>query len=100
MEFAKLNDDNVVTEIQECDSVETLISITGHKNWKAILAPTKNKARIGDSYIEQYDAFISPKPYPSWILDDIICRYVAPKPRPVSNDIYKWNESILDWEKI
>jgi hypothetical protein len=57
-----------------------------------------NYADIGGTYSKDLDAFISPKPYPSWILDENTCKYIAPVPRP--NGLYKWNENSQQWEAI
>ena len=60
----------------------------------------KNYAGIGYTYDEQRDAFIPPKPYNSWILNEDTCNWEAPIARPDDNNIYKWNEEILNWELI
>jgi hypothetical protein len=58
----------------------------------------KNYAGIGFAYDEIRDAFISPKPYNSWILNESTCNWDAPVARPNDNNMYKWNEEILNWE--
>ena len=62
----------------------------------------KNYAGIGYTYDQQRDAFISPKPYNSWILNTDTCRWEAPIPMPTTeleeNQCYSWNESIVNWE--
>ena len=62
----------------------------------------KNYAGIGYTYDKIKDAFIPPKTYPSWILDETTCWWVAPIARPATtlqkNEYYDWNESILNWE--
>jgi hypothetical protein len=63
----------------------------------------KNHAGIGYTYDSQRDAFISPKPYNSWILNETTCLWEAPVAYPVDsniNNMYKWNEEILNWELI
>jgi hypothetical protein len=63
----------------------------------------KNHAGIGYTYDEIRDAFISPKPYNSWILNEQTCNWEAPIPMPSDASIdkrYKWNEEILNWEII
>jgi len=63
----------------------------------------KNHAGIGYTYDENRDAFISPKPYNSWILNETTCLWEAPVAYPVDsniNNMYKWNEEILNWELI
>ena len=58
----------------------------------------KNYAGIGYTYDEQRDAFIPPKPYPSWILNEFSCLWEAPIPRPTGNNPYKWNEETQTWD--
>jgi hypothetical protein len=57
----------------------------------------KNYAGIGDIYDEQRDAFISQKPYNSWILNENTCDWEAPVVRPDDNNMYNWNEETLSW---
>lgn len=58
----------------------------------------KNFASIGYLYDEQRDAFISPKPYPSWVLDENTCLWNPPIAYPSDGQRYAWNESIGTWE--
>jgi hypothetical protein len=58
----------------------------------------KNYAGIGFTYNRTLDAFIPPKPYASWILDEETCLWNAPVARPEGD--YKWNEETLSWEEI
>lgn len=59
----------------------------------------RNKyAGIGDTYNEKLDAFISPQPYPSWILNGV--NWEAPKTKPNDNKKYYWDENKLDWIEI
>ena len=60
----------------------------------------KNHAGIGYTYDLNRDAFIAPKPYNSWILNETTCIWEAPVARPNDNNVYKWNEEILNWELI
>ena len=60
----------------------------------------KNYAGIGYSYDEQRDAFIAPKPYPSWILNEETCLWEPPIGYPNDEKMYKWNEEITNWEEI
>ena len=60
----------------------------------------KNFAGIGYYYDEQYDAFIPPKPYPSWILNEDTCLWDSPVPYPSDGKRYMWNENILNWEEV
>lgn len=58
----------------------------------------KNYAGIGYYYDEIRDAFIPPKPYPSWILNEDTCLYESPIPYPNDGNNYIWNEEIVNWE--
>ena len=58
----------------------------------------KNYAGIGYKYDSKLDAFISPKPYKSWLLDKELCKWHAPIPYPADGLMYSWNEEIIDWE--
>lgn len=56
----------------------------------------KNYAGIGYTYDEVRDAFIAPKTYPSWTLDENTCQWVAPKPKP-QQGLWIWDEAKGDW---
>lgn len=57
----------------------------------------KNYAGIGYTYDAQRDAFIAPKPFESWVLDEETCRWEAPIPYPEDGVIYEWDEQTIDW---
>ena len=57
----------------------------------------KNYAGIGYTYDRQKDAFISPKPFPSWTLNEQTCLWDAPTPMPTDGKVYYWNESTKTW---
>ena len=57
----------------------------------------KNYAGVGYVYDSGRDAFISPKPYASWLLDETTCLWTAPTPMPQDNKQYTWNESTIAW---
>lgn len=57
----------------------------------------KNYAGLGYTYDSMRDAFIAPRPYPSWILDEDTCIWQAPKPKPNDGNYYYWDETLLDW---
>ena len=57
----------------------------------------KNFAGIGYTYDETRDAFIPPKPFDSWILDETTCLWLAPIPYPTDGQDYRWNEEELKW---
>ena len=60
----------------------------------------KNYAGIGYSYDAQRDAFIPPKPFNSWVLDDQTCLWNAPVPYPADGKAYYWNEATTSWEEV
>jgi hypothetical protein len=60
----------------------------------------KNFAGIGYHYDQQRDAFISPKPFNSWILNEDTCRWEAPVAMPIDDNRYTWNESTLTWDIV
>ena len=57
----------------------------------------KNYAGIGFTYDSSRDAFIPPKTYPSWILNETTCRWDAPIAMPTDNKLYCWDESTTSW---
>ena len=57
----------------------------------------KNYAGIGYTYDPQRDAFIPPKPFPSWVLNEDRCRWEAPIPRPDDTYSWIWDEPTLSW---
>jgi hypothetical protein len=57
----------------------------------------KNYAGVGYSYDEALDAFIPPKPFDSWILDESTCYWKAPIEYPSDGDRYLWDEENQQW---
>jgi hypothetical protein len=60
----------------------------------------KNYAGIGYTYNLQLDAFIPPKPFASWVLDETTCLWTAPTPMPADGKLYTWDENTLAWTEI
>jgi hypothetical protein len=60
----------------------------------------KNYAGIGFSYDVNRDAFIPPKPFDSWILNEDTCLWEAPVAYPDDGEIYMWNETDGVWEQM
>jgi hypothetical protein len=58
----------------------------------------KNYAGIGYTYDETRDAFIPPKPYNSWILNEQTCNWEAPIAYPTDGKRYSWNENTQNWD--
>jgi len=60
----------------------------------------KNFAGIGHTYDLTRNAFIAPKPYASWVLNESTCRWEAPTPYPDDGNVYSWDESTTAWVKV
>ena len=60
----------------------------------------KNYAGVGFLYDHALDAFMPPKPYPSWTLDENTCWWVAPVAYPEDDNEYEWNETNQTWDLI
>jgi hypothetical protein len=60
----------------------------------------KNHASVGYTYDEDRNAFIPPKPYNSWILNETTCNWEAPVARPQDDSTYSWNESNKTWDLL
>jgi hypothetical protein len=60
----------------------------------------KNYAGIGHTYDEERDAFIPPKPYNSWLLNEETCQWEAPIPRPTDCMLCMWNEELQNWSTV
>jgi len=58
----------------------------------------KNYAGIGFKYDQTRDAFIPPKPYPSWTLNETTCLWEAPIDKPDDGQSYDWNETNQTWD--
>ena len=116
--FAQLNESNVVTQVivvhnnelmhdgveQEAKGVAFCQSLFGvQTNWKQTSYNgnmRKNYAGVGFTYDAGRDAFIAPKPYPSWVLDEATCQWNAPMPMPQDNKIYRWDEPTVSWIEV
>ena len=60
----------------------------------------KNYAGIGYSYDADRDAFIPPKPFNSWLLNEDTCLWEAPTPYPTDGKFYRWVEEDLNWQEV
>ncbi len=102
--FAKINSDNIVTEVivAEQDFIDSgLVGDTSewvqtsyNNNFR------KNYASIGGIYDLARDAFYIQQPYPSWILNETICQWEAPTAMPDDGKMYEWNEETTNWTEI
>ena len=64
------------------------------------VALRKNYAGKGYTYDKTRDAFIAPKPYPSWVLDEDTCWWKAPTPYPEDGKSYDWDEDTTSWVEV
>ena len=104
-----LHDSNGVE--QEAIGIDFLTKLTGYPVWKQTSYNThggvhnnggtplrKNHAGIGYTYDETRDAFIPPKPFNSWLLNESTCNWESPIPYPQDNNRYNWNEQNQSWD--
>ena len=111
--YAFLDSNNIVTEvivgIDETELIEGLDTETWYANFKGQACKRtsyngnirKNYAGIGYTYDSARDAFISPKPYPSWVLNEETCTWDSPVPNPRDgNGPYDWDEDAQNWKVI
>jgi hypothetical protein len=98
--FAKLNN-NIVTEVivAEQDFINS-----GAVGDSFLWVQTsysgsfrKNYAGVGYTYDKSKDAFIAPKPYPSWLLVEDTCQWEAPTAMPDDGQAYEWDEATTAW---
>jgi hypothetical protein len=54
-------------------------------------------ASMGDTWDKVNEVFISPQPYPSWVLNETSCIYEAPVPYPTDDLMYSWDEDTTSW---
>jgi hypothetical protein len=98
---------------QEVNGIDFLTKLTGWSIWKQTSYNTKggvhssggtpfrkNHAGIGYTYDEDRDAFIPPKPFNSWTLDEDTCLWESPVAYPDDGQIYQWNETNQQWEVL
>jgi hypothetical protein len=123
--FAKLDENNNVIGVHvisndityvngiesEQNGIDFLTELYGHNLWKQTSYNTiwgvhqlggvpfrKNYAGVGFFYDSGRDAFIPPKPFESWILNEETCRWEAPTPYPEDGRFYHWVEEDLNWQ--
>ena len=122
--FAKLDENNVVVFVtvgrQEDDGLEAELTArtgdiyrqTSYNTYGGVhytdgmpsedqrKALRFNYAGIGFTYDEGRDAFIPPKPFESWVLDEATCLWEAPIEYPADGGMYTWDESEGDWVEV
>lgn len=117
--FAQLDKDNTVTQVivvhnnelldedhqeSEAQGIAFCQSLFGSDTvWRQTSyngSIRKNYAGVGYIYDANLDAFIPPKPYPSWTLNQDICQWQPPVPYPADGKQYIWNESTISWTSL
>ena len=102
--FAKIDNNNLVTQVivAEQDFINSgavgdsflWVQTSYNGNFR------KNYAAVGDTYDKTKDAFIAPKPYPSWTLVEDTCQWTAPVTYPDDGKHYSWDEDTTSWKEI
>jgi len=104
--FAKLSLENVVLSVHkvsdsdapdEATGIQFLTNLINWSSWKQCL---KTEVKVGDTYDASKNAFISPQPFNSWVLNEDTCRWEAPVAYPNDGQDYKWNEENQNWDVI
>ena len=117
--FAQLDENNIVTQVIVVsnedikDSEGNESELTGIAFCKSLLGPNtiwkqtsynnsirKNYAGIGFTYDATRDAFIAPKPFNSWILNESTCIWEAPYACRNDGNVYAWDEETTSWVSI
>lgn len=116
--FAQLDENNVVTQVivvsnNDCQIGGVESEEAGIVFCKTLFGPTtkwkqtsyngnirKNYAGIGFTFDAGRDAFIPPKPFASWLLNEDTCRWDAPVPMPTEGGPYQWDEATTSWVNV
>jgi hypothetical protein len=110
--YAFLDKNNIVTEvitgIDETELIEGLDTETWYGNFRGKTCKRtsynnnyrKNYAGVGYYFDEDRNAFIAPKPYDSWALDEETCRWQAPVAHPADGLLYAWDEENQNWVAV
>lgn len=108
--YAFLNENNIVTEVIVGIDETELIEGKNPEDWygefrQQVCKRTsyngnirKNYAGIGYIFDAQRDAFIAPKPFASWILNEDSCRWESPVVYPTDGFTYNWDEATTSWQ--
>ena len=116
--FAQLDENNIVTQVIVVHNNELMLdgeesedkgilfckSLFGNDTkWKQTSYNgnfRKNYAGIGYTFDKDRNAFIAPKPYVSWVLNETNCLWEAPVPYPTDGKNYIWNEDTISWQEF
>ena len=115
--FAQLDENNLVTNVivvdnsdivdgngdeSEAIGIQFCVDLLGG-TWKQTSYNSsfrKNYAFVGCPYDATKDAFIAPKPYSSWVLNEETCKWEAPTPYPSDGKSYTWDEETTSWVEV
>ena len=110
--FAQIDENNVVTQVLVIEQdvidtglfgdpssfIQTSYNTIGGVHTLGGTPLRKNYAGIGYTYDATRDAFIPPKPFASWVLNEDSCQWESPTPMPVEEGkIFVWNEDTTSW---
>ena len=115
--FAELNENNEVLRVivvlnaelldeqgqeSEQKGIDFCVNLLGGRWVQTSYNSTrrKNYAGIGYKFNINKNAFIPPKPYDSWTLNETSCLWEPPTPRPNDDKLYKWNEATTSWVEV
>jgi hypothetical protein len=110
--YVFLDSDNIVTDgivgIDETELIDGLDPETWYGNFRGQVCKRtsyngnirKNYAGIGYTYDAERDAFIPPKTFESWVLNEETCQWNPPVPRPADGAAYTWNEDTTTWDLL
>ena len=115
--FARIDGNNIVTQVIVVDNKDTADATGEEKEhigaafceklfggtWKQTSYNgtfRKNYAGIGYTFDSGRDAFIPPKPYASWVLNETSCQWEAPVAMPTDGAMYTWNEGTTSWDQV
>jgi hypothetical protein len=112
--FAQIDANNIVTQVlvieqdvvntglfgEPSSFVQTSYNTHGGVHTLGGTPLRKNYAGIGYIYDASRDAFIPPKPYNSWVLNETTCLWDAPIAMPTDEKMYSWDENTVNWVEI
>jgi hypothetical protein len=110
--YAFLDENNVVTEvitgINETELIEGLDTETWYGNFRGQVCKRtsynnnyrKNYAGAGYTYDSDLDAFIAPKLFESWLLNEETCLWEPPTTYPDDGKSYDWDEETISWIEV
>lgn len=112
--YAQINENNIVTQVLVIEQdvidtglfgdpssfVQTSYNTHGGVHSLGGTPLRKNYAGIGYTYDSNRDAFIPPKPFNSWVIDETTCLWKAPKEMPTDGKEYHWDEDTISWVEV